>query len=263
MTSETIRMIRKRLSIGAAVFVAVTAAGLAVLYWYNATHLLVTKTRPVSDKVAAAATDVVFWFNKPISADTAKNFSISPAVAGSTTVKGNALMFEPDAALADGGTYTAVVSHATSADGRFSMGASKLTFTIGFVPADQQPKEVQERGLKLTDNQPPQVVFFGDDALTDQGVSTDQLSNAEAVIKKLFDAQPKKTDYVINIDNVVAAPFDPNSDDPINRYTFTIEMNDTKYSAQLDCSILGDARLHIDDSAGKEINISDLPGTGS
>jgi hypothetical protein len=248
ITAERKYLIKKWTALGVIAAIILTAAGYGLFYWYSATHLIVTNTRP-SNGTAATATDVVFWYNRPISKDMAKNFSISPKVSGKTTVNGNMLKFEPTSALDYGVTFTATISHGASLDGKYKIGSTKLTFKTGFVPDDQIPKKVRDRALKLTDGEPPSIGYFGADNLTNQGVTSPQLINVEKVLKEIFDSTPV-TDYAINIDHVVAAPFDSNSTDPSQTYTFNVEINDVAYKATLSCKVAGDAQLLLYNMAG-------------
>lgn len=248
MTEERKYLIKKWSILGLIAAILLTAVGYGLFYWYSATHLMVTNTRP-SSGLAATATDVVIWYNRPISKDMAKNFSMSPKVSGKTTVSGNMLKFEPDKALDYGVTFTATVSHGTSLDGKYTIGTTKLTFKTGFVPDDQIPKAVKDRALKLTDGEPPQIGYFGASELTDQGVTSGQLVNVEKVLKEIFDSTPV-VDYAINIENVSAEPFDSNSNNPSQTYTFNVEINNVTYKAVLNCQVLGDAQLLLYNPAG-------------
>lgn len=250
---------RRRRANGEWMGIVIIAIGVAVavfaglLYWYGSTHLVVTHMRP--GRVAPAATDIVVWFNKPISANTAKHFSISPAVSGTTRVKGNTLTFTPDRLLADGQTYTATISQATSSDEKLKGGKTTCTFKVGFVPYDELSKDVQERELKFTDNQPPELAYFGEGDLLDQGVTSEQIPYIESFLKQTFDRTPK-TDYAINIENVISAPFDPNQDAPVSRYTFDVLINDVYYKVALDSEPLGDIHLRLYNTAGKLLDDS-------
>jgi hypothetical protein len=134
------------------------------------------------------------------------------------------------------------------------------TFTIGFVPYDELPKDVQERALRFTDNRPPDLAFLGEDQLLDQGVTSNQIPHIEDFLKKTFDKTPT-TDYAINIDNVRAAPFDPNQTNPVSTYTFTAQINDITYTAILDSQPLGAMRIRLYNPEKKLVDDSGMIDT--
>lgn len=232
---------KTRLIMAVDITVAIAIIVIAGLTWYDRTHLLVVSTTPAAGTTASAATPINVTFNKPISHDPAV-LSISPHVDGRVTISGTRLNFSPSALLADDRTYTVTLQHVTTADGRYS-GTFTIAFTTGFVPWDQQSKQTQDRALIFVDNHTPQLAFLGEDLLITQGVTDEQIPYIEAPLRKLFDATPKR-DYAINIDNVVAAPFDADADTG-QKLTFDVQINDVTYDAVLTSRPFGPLRLQL------------------
>jgi hypothetical protein len=254
LTPEMIQQFKKWGFIVACAAVVVGGGVFAYSRWYNATHLRVAKTRPDNHKVAATMTNIIFWYNRPLAPDTAKNFSMSPSVKGDLYVKGTALIFTPTDPLDNERTYTATISHATSADGKFSRGESKITFKTGFVPVDKQPPDVYQRGLKRTDSKPTTVSMTEDvNDLLDQGVNSDQMNHLADIVDGYFQKIPNKKIYAAPVTNVQSAPYDPNTENPVFEYTFDISINNVPYHAKIDCSGESAIELFLFDQNNKQV----------
>lgn len=242
----------KWLIIAGVLVVAAVVFGLLTTRAYNGAHLRVTATRPDTN-VASSATNIIFWYNRPISAETAKNFSITPNIEGSTVVKGTALIFTPKRTLDYDTKYTARVSKSSSVDGKYHIGNQKITFTIGYVPADQLPKDIQQRALSFTDSQPLDTVIDGEEKLIDQGVMSSQLKVVDNGLKSYFKRIKDPHDYLITIDNVEAAPYDSESSDPVATYNFKVLLNDQTYKGRLDAKPFGTTHFVLHDANGKTV----------
>lgn len=248
-----LQAIKKTLITTGIVAAAVAAVGFALFAWYNATHLRVSATRP-DGKIGASSTNIIFWYNKPIDPSMVKNFSITPKVSGETTVSGTALIFSPDNALDYNKTYTATISSATSKDGKYHRGASKITFKVDFIPADKLPKDVLQRGIeKQTDNQPTTLAVNGTNALINQGVTSAQVNALQDTLNKYFQTIPVKKDYNAQLGPITADPYDPNSNNPSQTYHFDMTMNKTKYSVKLACAVLGDIHVYVYSEQGAQV----------
>jgi hypothetical protein len=257
---QTIQNVRKVAMVTVITGAIVAAIGFSIFAWYNATHLRVSATRP-NTKIGATSTNIIFWFNKPIAADVAKNFSISPKIEGTTTVKGTAVIFSPNDVLTEGKTYTATLSSATSADGKFHTGEKKIVFKGGFVDATKLSEDVRKRALLQTDDKPSDLGFAGEAGLLNQGVTSDQLINMENSLNKYFHSlpKPKTSDYSAIIGEVTSQPYDINV--PVTTYTFDITISGTVYHAQLDCTSLSGMRVTLTNQQGAQVFDSGIVDT--
>ncbi|HEV2412517.1 MAG TPA: Ig-like domain-containing protein [Candidatus Saccharimonadales bacterium] len=111
----------------------------------------VVSTDPANKATLDIVSPVSITYNIPVASSTTKNFSISPSVNGTLSTKGDTLTFTPKNNLKYHDQYTVIVSKATSANGKYTIGSYKLTFTAGYVNYNQLPKSQQQASNNATD----------------------------------------------------------------------------------------------------------------
>ena len=220
----------------------------------NNSGLHLTSTRPDQNKVASTYTNIIFTYNKPISPDTAKNFTIKPKVSGKTEVKNNQLIFTPDKPLDLNARYTATVSKATSADSSLSTGSKSVTFTADNVPESDMPDDIRRKYLAQVDteeakhSQATNRDFQGTDALVDEGVSQAQI---DALDHAFYLYAPSIKQVIIDPASINPAPHDPNG--YMDTIRFNVKVGPTPYKARINYANLTAVRLFLYDAGGKQI----------
>jgi hypothetical protein len=140
------KMNRKLIVAGLAAILIIIVGYLA----YTSLTFRLLSSEP-KDKKASSLAPVIFSFNKDLDQKTASEFTISPAVAGKTTVTGKKLTFQPSSPYTFNQTYVVTLKHAYSKTGQV-VGAQKLTFESIFVPVDQQSATERQAQQAATDS---------------------------------------------------------------------------------------------------------------
>lgn len=165
--------------------VVVAAIGILVSQTTHA-RLDLINTSPENGYTRVGTADILhFKFNKPLSADTSNNFTISPSIAGTVTITGNELTFKTGKPYALGATYTASLKKPKGKDGSIGQDIT-LPFTINppaFSELTQQQKDDAINQPDPHENIPAYtsmaVMLSGDKELRQQGASNEQVASLQ------------------------------------------------------------------------------------
>ena len=166
-------------------FVIIAVIGILITLASHA-RLDLVSTSPVSGSERVGTADILhFKFNKPLSADTSNNFSISPSIAGTVTIAGNELIFKSNKPYTLRTFYTATLKKPKGKDG--SVGQDiKLPFTIN--PPNFSELTPQQKDDAINQPDPHEkiptytsmaVILSGDKELRQQGASDEQVASLQ------------------------------------------------------------------------------------
>ncbi|EDK72781.1 hypothetical protein TM7_0045 [candidate division TM7 genomosp. GTL1] len=237
--------------------VGLMALGLIIYAIIDATTLRLVATRPANNGQTNVTTNIVFTYNKPLSKDTLRHFSLQPSVNGKLEIKDKSLVFTPSTSLNNDAGYTATVAKAISADRAFTAGSASIRFTANILEGVSD--DVMQEEIKKVDSYEPD--FQGMNALLDQGVTSSQIDALQTALPRFKKAKHFDVDY----NSVKSVPFNPGS----TEFTleFDIKINDTPYKATLKYFDITKIRLFLKDEKGKQVfdskNVDTSESTGS
>jgi hypothetical protein len=234
---------------------------LGFLIKQSATFHLV-RTVPANGSQPNQYTEISFNFSRPLapSKGTANQITITPSVAGRSSIKGSQITFIPIAAYNTNTKYTATLSGISGSKGE-KLPDISITFSPLFVDYSDLPKEVRDRLVTQTDvNDSAKapysaaiIAISNSNQLLNYGMTSDQLANLQKAFYKYFGTIHQHIRSV-ELTNLKKTPHDPQSASRTNTISFSVSWSGSNtYSAKVDYTGLTASRLYIYGSGGSVV----------
>jgi len=223
-------------------------------------HLI--RTVPADGSQPNQYTEISFNFSRPLapSKGAANQISITPAVAGRSSINGGQITFIPIAAYNTKIKYTATLSGILDTKGEKIPDIS-IAFSPLFVDYADLPSTVRDRLVTQTDvNDSAKapysaaiIAISNSNQLLTYGMTSDQLANLQKAFYKYFGTIHKQIRSV-ELSNLKKSPHDPQSASRTNTISFDAAWSGSStYSAKVAYTGLTASRLYIYGAGGSVV----------